>query len=218
MTDFATARTHMIDGQLRPNEVNDERVLDAIRSVPREHFVPKAKRAVAYVDEDLDLGGGRFLMEPMIFAKLIVAADIRAGDLILDIGCASGYSSAVLAHLGDAVVALEEETELAGLAEKKLAELEVMNAAVVTGTLTAGVAKQGPYDVIFIEGAVEQVPPALIRQLKDGGRLVCVHREYGPVARGHLITMEAGVAAPQDLFDANVPVLPGFTKEQGFVF
>lgn len=217
MIQATTARTHMIDCQLRPNEVNDERIISAIAAVPRENFVPKAKRSIAYMDEDLEICNGRFLMEPMIFGRLLVAADIKAGDLVLDVGCASGYSSAVLAGLADAVVALEEDGELASLAEKRLAEQDIMNVAVVKGGLAAGVAKQGPFDVIVLEGAVENVPAGLTNQLKEDGRLVCVKLEAG-VGRGHIIEMHDGKPEGRNLFDANVQPLPGFQNEQGFVF
>ncbi len=217
MSESALARSHMIDCQLRPNEVNDERLIAAINNIPREQFVPKNKRAVAYVDEDLEIAPGRYLMEPVIFARLLKAADIQETDLVLDIGCATGYSAAVIAGLADAVVALEADQALCSSAEKKLAELDIMNSAVVQGELAKGVAKQGPYDVIVIEGAVEEVPGSLIKQLKEGGRLVCVLLEGG-VGRGHMITMNEGLAVTQTLFDAQVPLVPGFEKEQGFVF
>jgi len=217
VSDFATARSSMIDCQLRPNEVNDERIIEAIRAVPREKYVPKAKRSIAYVDEDIEVCDGRYLMEPVIFARLLVAADVKKGDLVLDIGCATGYSSAVLAGLADAVVALEEHEDLAAQAEKKLSEQDIMNVAVVKGTLVDGVAKQGAYDVIYIEGAVDEVPAKLIEQLKEGGRLVCVLLEGG-VGRGHIIRMQDGMATAHNLFDANVEMLPGFEKEKSFVF
>lgn len=217
MTNFAAARAHMIDCQLRPNEVNDERLIGAMEEVARENFVPKGKRAIAYVDEDLEIGSGRYLMEPMVFARLLAAADIQPKDLVLDIGCATGYSAAVIAAMADAVVALEEDEELAAAAEKKLSAAEVMNAAVVKGALRHGVAKQGPYDVIVIEGAVEEIPEGLVKQLKDGGRLVCVKLEGG-VGRAHIVTMEDGIAAGRNLFDANVQPLASFQQEKRFVF
>ncbi|WP_417457396.1 protein-L-isoaspartate O-methyltransferase family protein [Kordiimonas sp.] len=217
MTESALARSHMIDCQLRVNEMNDERVIDAVRAVPRELFVPKAKRSVAYVDEDLPIGNGRYLMEPMVFARLLGEAQIGPKDLVLDIGCATGYSAAVMAGLADAVVALEADADLVKLAEKKLASLEIMNVAVVQGAHAAGVAKQGPFDVIVLEGAVEEVPAALIKQLKDGGRLLCVKLDGGQ-GRAHIVTMKAGIATAMDLFDANIQPLPGFEKEAGFVF
>lgn len=217
MSDFATARASMIDCQLRPNEVNDERIIEAIRAVARENFVPKAKRSFAYVDEDIEVCAGRFLLEPVTFARLLVAAGIKAGDLVLDVGCATGYSSAVIAGLADAVVALEEHSELAASAEKTLAEQDIMNVAVVKGSLAEGVAKQGPYDIIYIEGAVDEIPTALLNQMKDGGRLVCVLLEGG-VGRGHMVENRYGNLVAQNLFDANVELLPGFSKEKTFVF
>lgn len=217
MSNSATALSQMIDCQLRPNEVNDERIIDAILSVPRDVFVPKAKRSVAYVDEDLEIAPGRYLMEPRVFGRLLMAANIQKNDIILDVGCATGYSTAVLAGLADAVVAIEENEKLAAIAEKKLAELDVMNAAIVTCTMCNGVAKQGPFDVIFIEGAVEEIPAALLKQLKEGGRLVCVKLEGG-VGRAHIITKSDGKFEGQNLFDANVPALPGFEKKRNFVF
>lgn len=217
VSETAAALSHMIDCQLRPNEVNDERIIDAISAVPREFFVPKAKRAVAYVDEDIEVGEGRFLLEPRVFGRMLAAADVQSSDVVLDIGCATGYSSAVLSHLSDAVVAVEEDEKLAALAEKKLAEQDIMNVAVVTCTMCDGVAKQGPYDVIFIEGAVAEVPGALVKQLRIGGRLVCVKLEGG-VGRAHIIKKSADGIVAQNLFDANVATLPGFDKKQAFVF
>lgn len=217
MSDFATARASMIDCQLRPNEVNDERIIAAIRAVPRENFVPKAKRAFAYVDEDIAVCDGRFLMEPVTFARLLVAANLKSDDLALDVGCATGYSSAVMSGLCEAVVALEQHDELASQAEKKLADQDAMNVAVVNGQLTEGVAKQGPFDVIFIEGAVDNVPDALVDQLANGGRLVCVLLEGG-VGRGHIIEKQDDTVTRKNLFDANVESLPGFVKEESFVF
>jgi len=215
--DPAVALSHMIDSQLRPNEVNDERIIAAISAVPRDRFVPKIKRSVAYVDEDLEVGEGRFLMEPRVFGRLLMAADIQSTDIVLDVGCATGYSSAVLAQLADAVVAVEENEMLAAQAEKKLAAQDIMNVAVVTCALCDGVAKQGPFDVIFIEGAVEQVPAALVKQLKDGGRLVCVKVEGG-VGRAHMMKKSGKTITEQSLFDADVMVLPGFGKKKAFVF
>ncbi len=217
MIDPAVALSHMIDSQLRPNEVNDERIIAAISAVPRDRFVPKIKRSVAYVDEDLEVGEGRFLMEPRVFGRLLTAADVQPSDIVLDIGCATGYSSAVLAQLADAVVAVEENETLAAQAEKKLAEQDIMNVAVVTCTMCDGVAKQGPFDVIFIEGAVEQIPAALVKQLKAGGRLVCVKVEGG-VGRAHIMRNSGETVTEQSLFDADVMVLPGFEVKQTFVF
>ncbi|MBV1900768.1 MAG: protein-L-isoaspartate O-methyltransferase [Kordiimonadaceae bacterium] len=217
MSNTAAARTHMIDCQLRPNGVNNERILAAIADVPREMFLPKAKRAIAYVDEDLEIAEGRYLVEPVTFARMLVAADIKSTDLVLDIGCASGYSSAVIAGLADAVVALEENEVLADRAESKLSAQDIMNVAVIKGDLCKGVPKQGPFDVIFLGGAVDVVPAKLVKQLKEGGRLVCVKVETG-VGRAHIIEITDGEPRGRNLFDANVQQLPGFAKNAGFVF
>lgn len=217
MTGTSQARTTMINSQLRPNRMNDETIIHAIESVNREEFVPKAKRGVAYCDDDIEVAAGRYLMEPMIFAKLLGYADIKKSDLVLDIGCATGYSSAVISELADAVVALEEDAKLAAKAEATLAAQDSVNVAVVKGKHAAGVAKQGPYDVIFIGGAVADVPEALTAQLKEGGRLICVKLENS-VGRGHLITKEQGKLVIKRLFDANVPVLAGFAAKESFVF
>ncbi|WP_374765169.1 protein-L-isoaspartate O-methyltransferase family protein [Yunchengibacter salinarum] len=217
MSDFALARQHMIDGQLKPSEVVDSALLDAMAEIPRELFVPKARRSVAYVDEDLSLGDGRYLMEPMVFARLVQAARIRPDEAVLDIGCTTGYSTAVLARLADAVVAVEEDAALVKKAEAALAKLEIVNAAVVEGALRDGVPGQGPYDVIFLGGAVSSVPDSLVRQLKEGGRLVTVLMDGG-VGRAYMVTLQNGVAGGRELFDANVPMLPGFEAEKKFVF
>ncbi|UTW57707.1 protein-L-isoaspartate O-methyltransferase [Kordiimonas sp. SCSIO 12603] len=217
MSDFETARNSMIDCQLRPNEVNDERIIAAIRAVPKENFVPKAKRSIAYVDEDLEVADGRFIMEPTIFARLLVAADVKDTDLVLDIGPVTGYSSAVIAGLADAVVALEGDEAFAKAAETKLSDADIMNVAVVNGDMKEGVAKQGPFDVIFIEGAVDEVPEALVKQLKENGRLLCVKVEAG-VGRAHIITNKGDELEAKNLFDANVEAIPGFEKAEGFVF
>ena len=217
MSDFATARASMIDCQLRPNDVNDETLITAIDAVPRELFVPKAKRSIAYVDEDIEVADGRFVMEPVTFARLLAAAGIKKSDLVLDIGCTTGYSAAVIAGLADAVVAVENDETFVASAEKTLSTLEVMNVAVVQGALNEGVAKQGPFDVIVLEGCVPEVPAKLTKQLKEGGRLVCVRLEGG-VGRGHIIENRDGECAGRNLFDANVEALPGFEKEKSFVF
>lgn len=217
MTESTIALSNMVDCQLRPNEVNDERVIAAVKSVPREVFVPKAKRSIAYVDEDICVGEGRFLMEPRVFGRMLAAADICETDIVLDVGCATGYSAAVLAGLADAVVAVEENEKLAAQAEKNLSQLEIMNAAVVTCSMCDGVAKQGPFDVIFIEGAVEDIPAKLLSQLKDSGRLVCVKVEGG-VGRAHIMRKQGDEISVQNLFDADVMALPGFEKPQAFVF
>ncbi len=215
--DLGVARQSMINNQLKPNEVNNPRVLAAFDAVPRETFVPKAKRGIAYVDEDIEVAPGRYLMEPVVFGRLLVAAGIKESDLVLDIGVATGYSTAVLAHLSSAVVGVEAEAAMVEKAEAKLAALEVMNTAVVQGELAEGKADQGPYDAILIEGAVDLVPDTITAQLKDGGRLLTVRRD-GMQGRAHLITRKGDVFAARDLFDANCMPLPGFAAKRSFAF
>jgi len=217
MENFAAAREHMIDGQLKPNQVTAPRVLDAIRAVPRESFVPKALRGVAYVDEDIEVAPGRFLLEPMVFSRLLQEARISDSDVVLDIGCATGYSSAVLAELAAAVTAIEEVPELADEAEARLAELECGNVAVVRSAFAEGSGDHAPFDVIFINGAVEEIGQALFDQLAEGGRLVCVYDVRG-VGKASIFIKEGGVVGRRELFDANVPYLPGFAKKPSFVF
>lgn len=210
-------RQAMVDGQIRPNRVSDERVTAALLAVPREVFLPKALRGVAYIDEDIPIGGGRFLMEPVVFARLLQAAAIGPDDAVLDVGCGTGYSSAVLAQLASAVVALEVDPDLGQRANANLAELGVDNVAVVEGELPAGYAEQGPYDVIFVNGAVETVPEALLQQLGEDGRMLLVERRHG-VGKAMCYAMFDGNIGRRELFDAQVPLLPGFARKPAFVF
>lgn len=213
----ANARQHMIDSQLRPNEVNDENIIGAIDAVSREKFVPKKLSGVAYHDNAIQVAPGRSLMEPMVFARLVNASEIKKTDLVLDIGCATGYSSAVLGHLAEAVVALEDDKALAEIATKVLTEESCDNVAVVTGVLTEGLATQGPYDLIFINGMIDHVPDTLTDQIADGGRLVCVLNDNG-IGKATYVTCENGIVAQRVLFDANIPVFDSFTKKTKFVF
>ena len=151
----------MVESQLRTNKVTDTRILEAFETVPRERFLPEGRSGVAYIDEDLPVAPGRYLMEPMILARLLQAAEIAPGDIVLDIGCASGYSCAILARLADTVVALEADEALSQQAETALQDLVIDNAVVVQGDLTQGYAKQAPYNVILLGGAVAAVPERL---------------------------------------------------------
>jgi protein-L-isoaspartate(D-aspartate) O-methyltransferase len=210
-------RQAMISGQLLPNRITDERVIEALTSVSREFFVPKALKGVAYVDEEIEVAPGRFIMEPMVLAKLVMAANIKKTDVVLEIGCATGYSSAVLAHLANTVVAVEEDKELSTKADEYLQECGADNVVVLCCANSEGVKKQGPFQVIFINGGVEELPQTLIGQLAEGGRMVFVRVENG-VGHGHIITKDGKNIDGRDLFDANVEILPGFKKEAQFVF
>lgn len=208
----------MVESQLRTNKVTDTRILEAFETVPRERFLPEGRSGVAYIDEDLPVAPGRYLMEPMILARLLQAAEIAPGDIVLDIGCASGYSCAVLARLADTVVALEADEALSQQAETALQDLVIDNAVVVQGDLTQGYAKQAPYNVILLGGAVAAVPEAIVSQLAEGGRLVAVLRPEPQIGQAVLIRKAAGTTSHRVLFDASTPLLPGFAAPKRFVF
>lgn len=217
MADFASARAAMVDRQLRTNDVTDLRIQAAVAAVPRERFVPAERRALAYMSDCVPLGGGRHLMDPRSFGKLLQLAAIAPDDVVLVVGGGTGYAAAVAAALAGAVVMLESDPELAAIAEQVLGELCIDTAAVVRGALADGYAAQGPYDVIFIDGGVEEIPPALFAQLKEGGRLVAIRRQ-GPVGKAHLFVKSGSGLSQRVAFDATVPVLPGFARAAGFVF
>ncbi|MDO8840281.1 MAG: protein-L-isoaspartate O-methyltransferase [Parvibaculum sp.] len=221
MTDFAAARHNMVESQVRVNAVTDGRVIDAMSAIPRERFVPPPRQSLAYMDEDIALtdGGGspRFLMEPRVFAKLAQLAAVGLDDLVLDVGCGTGYSTAVLSHLAGTVVALESDSELAARAAAALADLGVDNAVVVTGALNEGYAKQAPYDVIFFSGAIGFIPEGFKAQLKDGGRIVAVLGD-GILGRARIYVRAGDTLSGRDAFDANVQPLPGFVATESFVF
>ena len=217
MTDYAAARLSMVQNQLLPNRLTDAGVTAAMLAVPRERFVPPALAGVAYLDEDMALGRGRYLMEPRVFARLLQAAAIDEDDVVLDVGCGNGYSSAVISHLAGAVVALEEDQELARSAGELLAELERDNVAVVAGPLREGHADQALYDVIVVNGSIDAVPDLLVAQLSEGGRLLCV-LGGARVGRATLVTRRGAASDARPLFDAAVPPLPGFARAGGFVF
>ena len=218
MADFARARQNMVDSQLRTSGVVDPALVEAFGTVPRERFVEPQRQAVAYVDEDVPLGRRRYLMEPMVFGRMLQELAVGPDDIVLDVGCATGYSSAVLSRLAATVVALESDHELAARANSLLTELSADNAIVVEGPLGEGYATQGPYDVIWIGGAVAEVPAALTDQLAEGGRLAAVIDRGTGAGEAVLMLKRNGIVSQRALFDANVPQLPGFEPEAGFVF
>jgi len=218
MIDYAAIRFNMVESQLRTNKVTDFAVLQAFETIPRERFVPEAHRSIAYVDEDIAIGGSRFLMEPMVLARLLQAAAPQAHETALDVGCGNGYATMVLGRLVATAVGLESDSELASAARQTLAELAVDNAIVVEGRLTEGYAKQAPYNVILLDGAVTEIPYALREQLADGGRLVAVVRDAGGIGRATLMQRSGDVVSGRILFDASIPPLPGFERPPAFVF
>ena len=216
--DYNAARHNMVESQLRTNKVTDHRLLDAFEELPREAFVPADLRGVAYVDEDIALAPERYLMEPMVLARLLQAAAVDPGDMVLEIGCGTGYAAALLARMAATVVALESDAALVQAANDTLSRLEIDNVVVVTGDLAEGYPKQAPYNVILISGAVTAVPDRICDQLADGGRLITVLRDGPGLGRAVLMHKSAGHVSRRYLFDAATPYLPGFVHDAGFVF
>jgi protein-L-isoaspartate(D-aspartate) O-methyltransferase len=220
MVDMKALRTKMVDGQVRPSDVTDHRIIDAMMEVPREAFVPEDLAPLAYLDRNLPVSEDRVsrcIIQPMVLARLIQSAGIDAGDVVLEIGCASGYGAAIASRLASSVVALEEDEALADKATSVLAELGIDNVAVVKGPLSAGYPDEAPYDVILFNGAVEVLPPAITGQLKEGGRLLVVEGA-GQAARGMLYTRSGAGVTGRAVLNASVPMLPGFTREPEFQF
>jgi protein-L-isoaspartate(D-aspartate) O-methyltransferase len=223
MTDFAAARRIMVDSQVRTSDVTDLRLIAAMLALPRERFLPAEQADLAYLDCDIPAAAAeagrpmRRLLKPMVLAKLLQAAEIADGDHVLDVGCATGYASAVLARLAHSVVALEQDARLAELARDNLRALGVSGAQVVSGPLADGWPPQAPYDVILLDGASEIVPKALLRQLKPGGRLVGVLGTM-PLGKAMLYCSVGGECGGRPIFDAAAPLLPGFAAPAAFVF
>ena len=222
MIDFATQRLNMVESQVRPNGVSDVRLIEAMAEIPRENFVPEAQRSLSYMDEDIAIGqtngARRYLMEPMAFARLLQHAAIRADDVVLDVGAGTGYSTAVLSHLAQSVIAIEADAALAAEATENLGRLGIGNAVVMHGAHATGLAAEAPFSVIIIEGRVPVVPAALLEQLGDGGRLVAVVGDR-PVSRAMVYTRHGTSISARQAFDASVPPLAGIEKPAaGFVF
>ena len=222
MMDFATARLKMVESQLRTEDVTDYAILDAMGAVQRERFVPERMRALSYVDEDLPLKSDRgplqrYLMRPAAFARLLQLADLGEGARVLVVGCATGYSVAVIARLAATVIGLESDTSLATAASRALADFRVANASIVTGPLPDGYRTKAPYDVILVEGAVETVPDVLLEQLAEGGRLAAVVGR-GAAASAVLYTRTEREFGQRPSYTAGVAPLPGFEKPKAFVF
>lgn len=217
MFDTATARRMMVDGQVRIADVTNLDLISAMLAVPRELFVPSSLAGQAYLDSDIAVGNGRALLKPMVLAKLIQAAHVGSGDHVLEVGCGTGYSSAVLSRVVGSVVALEEDAALARLAQEALAAAGAAQVVVATGPLTAGWPAAAPYDLILLNGATEITPDSLGRQLKPDGRLACI---FGPAPAGKamLYRMVEGHLVGRPIFDAAAPVLPGFAAPPAFVF
>lgn len=217
MADFAQRRTMMVDTQVRPNDVTKFPIIEAMLTIPREVFVPPARRDAAYIGENLAIGDGRYLLEARTLAKMIEGLDIQPTDLVLDVGCGLGYSSAVIARMAEAVVAIEENTSMAEQAQELLSAENVFNVAVLQAPLAEGCPKQAPFDAIVIGGGVEQVPTALTSQLKEGGRIAAIFKE-GALGSVRIGWMLDGQINWRFAFHANAPILPGFEQVKGFSF
>jgi protein-L-isoaspartate(D-aspartate) O-methyltransferase len=221
MSDFSIARQKMVDGQVRPSDVTDIRIIDAMLAIPREAFVPQAQRSLAYLDLDIDVSEGgpakRFLLRPAVTAKMLQAAGIGETDNVLVAGCASGYLAAVAAHLGARVTATECDSAVAAKATAVLAGLVLGNVTVKTAAVLDGDSASGPFDVILLNGATEVVPENLYHQLKEGGRLVGTFALAGP-QRATVVTASHGDFGHRALFDTTIPVLPGLERPPAFVF
>lgn len=215
MPNYAARRQMMVDTQVRPSDVTKFPIIEAMLSVPREAYVPANKREAAYIGNNLDLGNGRVMLEPRTLGKLLDALDIQPDELVLDLGCGLGYSTAVIARMAEAVVAVEEDEAMAEEAQETLSRHDVDNAAVIAGTLAEGAAKHGPYDVIVLQGAAEHVPEGLLDQLKEGGRIAGLFMEgaLGVCRVGYKIDGEVNW---RYAFNAGAPVLPGFEKRRAF--
>jgi protein-L-isoaspartate(D-aspartate) O-methyltransferase len=221
MSGFATARQNMVDGQVRPSDVTDIRILDAMLAVPREAFVPENRQALTYLDLDLDVSEGgadkRYLIKPAVLAKMLQAAEIKASDRVLVVGCATGYAAAIVAQLAAEVTATESDSALASKAQAILAQNGCGNVTVRTAAAADGDAAKAPYDVIVLNGATGIVPEKLYGQLRSGGRLVGVFATSRP-ARACIVTASHGDYGHRALFDANAPLLPGMELVPAFVF
>ncbi len=214
---FETARNLMVDGQVRPNKVSDPRILAAMRTLQRERFVPPQMAPLAYSDADVPLGNGRALVEPMVIGRLVQLAGVRGGERALVVGAGTGYGAALLAACGAKVTALEDDAALIALARGALAG--VAGVTLVTGPLAAGWSAGAPYDVVFVEGTVAEIPPALVAQLRSpAGRLVAVRQVAGRVSQAVVGEALAGGLSLQPMFDCAAPALPSLRHVPGFVF
>jgi protein-L-isoaspartate(D-aspartate) O-methyltransferase len=215
MSDFAFRRTVMVDTQVRPADVTKFPIIEAMLSVPREVYVARDRREAAYVGENLLIAPGRVMLEPRSLAKMLDALDVQPDELVLDLGCGLGYSTAVIARLAEAVIGVEEDTGLAAEAERALGAEGVDNAAIVTGPLAQGAARHGPYDAVILQGAVERLPPAIEDQVREGGRVACIFMEgaLGVARVGYKID---GAITWRFAFNAAAPILPGFERRAEF--
>ena len=216
--DYSAARHNMVENQIRVNRVTQQGIINAFGEIPREVFVPDNLATLAYVDEKLMITEGRYLLQPMVLARLLQSAKIRPDDVVLEIGCGTGYSTAILASIANTVVAIEEDETLAKQATNNMVELGVDNAAIMTSPLAEGYKKQHPYNAIVLSGSVAKVPESILAQLIDGGRLVTVVNKHDSLGKGVLMTKFGGSISTEEIFDAWTPILPGFELPPSFAF
>ena len=218
-TQFENARKLMVDCQIRPSKVTDQNVIDAFLAVPREAFVGKHQRTIAYVDEDLPLPGGRNLMEPMVMARIVQALRVHPGDSVLVVGAASGYGSAIMAQLAGSVIAVETRAQLVEKAQETLVAHGIDNAVVIKSRLVDGYPGEAPYDQILVEGGVEWMPHSLLGQLGPKGKLAAIYRlKSSPMGVASIWTRSGKEFVRKSLFDACVPNLDEFNKKPQFIF
>lgn len=215
MTGFAARRRTMVDTQIRPSDVTKFPIIDAMLTVPRESFVPDSQREAAYVERMIDLGNGRCMLEPRTLAKMLDALNIEGDEVVLDVAAGLGYSTAVAARMAQLVVAVEADEAMAAEAQSILTEAEADNAVVHVGPLEQGAAEHAPYDVIMVQGGVEQVPDGLLDQLKDHGRIACLFME-GDLGTVYIGRKAGGRVSWRSAFNAAAPVLAGFSAECAF--
>jgi len=217
MTDFSAARDAMVESQIRTSDVTDLAVLAAFRHTARESFVPTARKALAYAGCHVETDEGRTMLAPRDLAKMVQAAEIESGDVVLDMACGRGYSTAILAQLADTVVGLETDEASVARATELLVEADISNAAVVQGDLKSGAAEHGPFNVIFIGASVPAVHSQWFSQLANGGRIVCIV-QTGPIGRVTVFTKSGDAIGQKVIFDTSAPYLSGFEPEAAFVF
>ena len=216
--EFSVARHNMVESQIRPNGITDLSLISALNEVEREKFALQSTQSLAYLDEDIPIGNGRFLLEPMVLARLLQLAEIKSGDLVLDVGPGTGYSTAILGQLAESVVGVEQNDELCDLAVQTLMEMGVTNAAIICGKHAEGMPAEAPFDVIVVNGQIPELPLTLIDQLADGGRLVAVIglQNQGKIT---LVKKQGDKLSNWAAYDASAPMLAGFELQpSGFQF
>ncbi len=218
MTDFTAARANMVESQIRPNKVTDPALILALATLPREQFVPIERRSLAYVDEDLSLGDGRYLMEPMVLARLIQIAAPQPEDIAMVLACGTGYAVAVLAQLCETVIGIESNPDLVERSSSTLVNLGIDNAMIFQGAPQNGYPKQAPYNVTLFDGGISAIPDTIMSQCAEGGRIVGVVKSSSPMGRATLATSFGGVISTREMFDAQIPMLPELVREEAFSF